>query len=77
MVLKIGRMEHGARNNIADVPGVTVGHCTVDNERHKTGVTVVMPCQDDIFKNNNKATIDLSELSESGVIIDNQLNLDW
>ena len=51
MVLKIGRMEHGARNNIADVPGVTVGHCTVDNERHKTGVTVVMPCQDDIFKN--------------------------
>lgn len=50
MVLDIGRMEHGKRNSIADVPGVTVGHCTVDNDRHKTGVTVVMPCEDDIFK---------------------------
>lgn len=51
MELKIGRMEHGRFNNIADVPGVTVGHCTVDNDRHKTGVTVVMPCEDDIFRN--------------------------
>ena len=50
MELNIGRMEHGERNSIADVPGVTVGHCTVDNDRHKTGVTVVMPCQDDIFR---------------------------
>jgi len=50
MVLDIGRMGHGERNNIADVPGVTVGHCTVDNDRHKTGVTVVMPCEDDIFQ---------------------------
>ena len=50
MVLNIGRMEHGKRNSITDVSGVTVGHCTVDNERHKTGVTVVMPCEDDIFK---------------------------
>ena len=51
MVLNIGKMEHGTNNNIADVSGVTVGHCTVDNDRHKTGVTVVMPCQDDIFRN--------------------------
>lgn len=50
MDARIGRMEKGARNLITDVPGVTVGHCTVDNEKHKTGVTVVMPCQDDIFK---------------------------
>jgi len=27
-----------------------VGHCTVDNDRHKTGVTVVLPCDDDIFR---------------------------
>ena len=46
----IGRIEKGSLNSIADVPGVTVGHCTVDNERHKTGVTVVMPCPDDIFR---------------------------
>ena len=51
MVLNIGKMEHGTNNNIADVSGVTVGHCTVDNDRHKTGVTVIMPCQDDIFRN--------------------------
>lgn len=51
MELKVGRMPHGKRNNIADVPGVRVGHCTVDNDQHKTGVTVVMPCEDDIFQN--------------------------
>lgn len=50
MDLKIGRMERGPLNAITDVPGVRVGHCTVDNERHKTGVTVVMPCRDDIFR---------------------------
>lgn len=50
MDLKIGRMERGARNAITDVPGVRVGHCTVDNERHKTGVTVILPCEDDIFQ---------------------------
>lgn len=48
--LKIGRLERGFRNSITDVPGVTVGHCTVDTQYHKTGVTVVMPCQDDMFR---------------------------
>ena len=51
MQLKIGRMEHGQNNLITDVPGVKVGHCTVDNARHKTGVTVILPCPDDIFQN--------------------------
>ena len=51
MKLRIGRMEHGTRNLITDVPGVRVGHCTVDNERHKTGVTVVLPCCGDGFQN--------------------------
>lgn len=51
MELKIGRMERGKNNLITDVPGVTVGHCTVDTERHKTGVTVILPCPDDIFRN--------------------------
>lgn len=50
MNLKIGRMPRGKLNSIGDVPGVRVGHCTVDNEHHKTGVTVVLPCEDDIFK---------------------------
>lgn len=50
MNLKIGRMPCGKLNSIGDVPGVRVGHCTIDDDRHKTGVTVVMPCDDDIFK---------------------------
>lgn len=51
MELKIGSLPHGTYNNLADVPGVRVGHCTIDNEEHKTGVTVVLPCEDDIFRN--------------------------
>ena len=50
MDLKVGRLPKGKLNSIGDVPGVQVGHCTIDNNRHKTGVTVVLPCQDDIFK---------------------------
>ncbi len=50
MELTVGKLKKGPRNAISDVSGVTVGHCTVDNERHKTGVTVVMPCSDDIFR---------------------------
>ena len=50
MELKIGRMEHGPRNAISDVAGIRVGHCTVDNPQHKTGVTVILPCEDDIFR---------------------------
>ena len=50
MKLKIGRMPHGIKNRITDVPGVRVGHCTVDTDQHKTGVTVIMPCGDDIFR---------------------------
>ncbi len=50
MDLSIGRMPKGPRNAISDVPGVKVGHCTVDTPRHKTGVTVVMPCDHDIFR---------------------------
>lgn len=45
----IGSHETGKRNKITDVPGVTVGHCTIDTEEHKTGITVIMPCQDNMF----------------------------
>lgn len=50
MEFQVGRMEKGTRNAITDVPGVRVGHCTVDNDRHKTGVTVILPCEDDIYQ---------------------------
>ncbi|MBQ4076036.1 MAG: P1 family peptidase [Clostridia bacterium] len=43
MKMKIGKLPHGERNLITDVPGVKVGHCTVDQGECHTGVTVVMP----------------------------------
>ena len=48
--LPVGEMESGPLRRISDVPGVSVGHCTVINERHQTGVTVVLPCADDPFE---------------------------
>lgn len=47
----VGRMPTGPLNRITDVPGVKVGHATIINEKHNTGVTVVMPCEDNPFAN--------------------------
>ncbi len=43
MDMAVGRLRHGERNLISDVPGVRVGHCTVDEGSCHTGVTVVLP----------------------------------
>ena len=53
--LTIGRLPSGALDNLADVPGVRVGHATIDNARHKTGVTVVLPCAENPFTNKSVA----------------------
>ena len=45
----IGELPTGERNKITDVPGITVGHCTVDTPEHKTGVTVLLPCAGNPF----------------------------
>ncbi len=50
MEFQVGTMKKGKRNAITDVPGVRVGHCTVDNAQHKTGVTVILPCEGDIYQ---------------------------
>jgi len=47
--ITIGSLPTGRLNRISDVAGVTVGHSTIINEKHQTGVTVVMPCQDNPF----------------------------
>ncbi len=47
--LIIGSMPTGPRNKITDVPGVRVGHCTLDSDRHKTGVTVIIPAEGNLF----------------------------
>lgn len=46
---RVGTLAPGARNAITDVKGVRVGHCTIDDQTHKTGVTVVMPPQHNPF----------------------------
>jgi len=51
MGIYIGEMTQGERNKITDVPGVMVGHVTIDNARHKTGITVVLPALDNVFLN--------------------------
>ena len=45
----VGELPTGKLNKITDVDGVTVGHSTIRNERHNTGVTVIMPCRDNMF----------------------------
>ena len=47
--LKFGIMQKGKKNLITDVPGVTVGHCTLSDGGVQTGVTAVLPHQGDIF----------------------------
>lgn len=47
----IGELKTGKRNKITDVPGVTVGHVTIETEEHQTGVTVILPCEDNMFRN--------------------------
>ena len=49
--MKIGRLKTGKRNSITDVLGIKVGHYTIDTAEHQTGVTVILPCEDDIFQN--------------------------
>ena len=47
--ITIGQLPTGSLNRISDVPGVTVGHATISDAAHNTGVTVVLPCKDNPF----------------------------
>ncbi|MBD5092743.1 MAG: P1 family peptidase [Subdoligranulum sp.] len=49
--IRAGTLPSGPLGKISDVPGVTVGHCTIDTAAHKTGVTVLLPCADNPFTN--------------------------
>lgn len=76
--LTIGRLPSGALDNLADVPGVRVGHATIDDARHKTGVTVVLPCTENPFTNKSVAasfvlngfgkTLGLVQIDELGTL---------
>ena len=47
--VRVGRMEPGKEDRITDVFGVRVGHATVRDGRHRTGVTLILPCEDNPF----------------------------
>ena len=76
--ISIGDMPHGKLNSICDVANVKVGHCTLDTERSKTGVTVVIPCEGNIFRdkligasyvlNGFGKTLGLVQLDELGTL---------
>jgi D-aminopeptidase len=46
----IGNMKTGEKNLITDVRGVRVGHITLDEDKIKTGVTVILPHKRNTFK---------------------------
>lgn len=45
----IGNLPTGEKNKITDVPGVRVGHWTIDRDRQHTGITVILPGMDNPF----------------------------
>lgn len=75
----VGRFPTGEHNALLDVPGVRVGHCTLnDGDRLRTGVTAVLPHEGNIYEEKvlgachvingyGKAT-GLSQLAELGTI---------
>ena len=88
--IQIGSLPTGQYNSIGDIPGVTVGHSTIDTDTHKTGVTVILPSQDNIFARKLVAasyilngfgktagTIQINELGtlESPIALTNTLNV--
>jgi D-aminopeptidase len=46
----IGLLQAGPRGTIADVPGVSVGHCTLNQGAVQTGVTAILPHAGDVFR---------------------------
>ena len=47
--IAVGALPHGARNAITDVKGVRVGNATKDHDGTHTGVTVVVPCEGNVY----------------------------
>ena len=47
----------GPNNRITDVKGVKVGHATIENETHRTGVTAILPGQPNPFTEKSVAAV--------------------
>ncbi|WP_343231693.1 P1 family peptidase [Tissierella simiarum] len=48
--ITIGNMPIGKNNSLTDVPGVKVGHVTLDKDSIKTGVTAILPYDKNLFR---------------------------
>ena len=48
--VEIGNFKTGKNNLITDVPGVKVGHVTINDGNVKTGITAIIPHSGDLFK---------------------------
>lgn len=77
-IVKIGSLITGKNNNICDVPGVLVGHTTINTKENKTGVTAILPHNRNLFKekvvcssyvfNGYGKSIGLVQIEELGLI---------
>ena len=47
---KIGDLNRGEKNNICDVNGVKVGSFDIHNDIYNTGITVIRPSEDNVFR---------------------------
>lgn len=50
-----GSLEPGALNAITDVPGVAVGHCTLNEGDLRTGFTAILPHRGNLFRRKLRA----------------------
>jgi D-aminopeptidase len=76
--LACGSLPPGARNTIADVPGIGVGHTTLNEGEIHTGVTAIVPHPGDLFRDKLPAaavvlngfgkSIGLMQLNELGTL---------
>jgi D-aminopeptidase len=76
--VRIGTLPAGPLDKITDVPGVRVGHLTLNTALYKTGVTVIVPPGDNIFlqkpvaacfvHNGFGKTCGLAQIDELGVL---------
>ncbi|WP_250502872.1 MULTISPECIES: P1 family peptidase [unclassified Caballeronia] len=77
-MMHIGSLVAGPRGTIADVAGVTVGHCTLAQGAVQTGVTVIRPHDGDVYRDKVPAaacvingfgkSVGLVQIDELGVI---------
>lgn len=75
---RVGALPSGPRDAITDVPGVTVGHCTLCEGAIQTGVTVIRPHAGDLYHDRVPAaaavlngfgkSIGLMQLDELGLL---------